>query len=256
MGKLIIFIPFFYFLKSRLNSFKNLIFHSYYEWIPAFLILVYLETYSTAGLAKGLLLSYLAFISIYEIGYFINDFYSTKFEKNPRPRINEDFASYEVVSFIFFRLLVFSLCTYILGFHFDLIWYTFYITLIISFLAHNTITIPAVKTVTFLNLSFYRFFAPIFMFLSEDNFKNILLPIILNYCIFRMLTYMDSKNLLNFTERKTPSFKLAYYLLLIPIHVIIALLNNSNLPLLILCYFLLFNVVYYFIESVKSKISH
>ncbi|MDB5263189.1 MAG: hypothetical protein JWQ14_2470, partial [Adhaeribacter sp.] len=101
-------LPFSYFFQSRLRAMKDIIFHFYYEWLLAFAILFYFSGYEVYTSAENFLLAYLAFISIYEIGYFGNDVYSVRHETNPRLRIkNFNPNNFQLTLWILFRIGVF-----------------------------------------------------------------------------------------------------------------------------------------------------
>lgn len=246
--------PGLYFLQTRLNNLKALVFHSYYEWIPNILLLYFFsQSNSLATSITQFVFGYVAFISIYEIGYLMNDHYATRFDSNPRERsatLNVT-PGYSVV-FIGLRLLTFFFCARYLNVIDDIKLYGFYFLLILVFVLHNIIKEKSFKVFTFINLALFRFFAPIYLHLDTDDLKLLFLPIFLCYVFFRTFIYLDSKSLLNMPEQKSSNFKLNFYLLLIPIHIWISISFNSIWPIYIIVYFLIF-VFFFHVLGKKSS---
>ncbi len=90
-------LPGAYFLKTRINNLKAIVFHSLMEWMPAALIaFLCAETNGILAWAFGLL----SFFAAYEIGYFVNDFYSIKFESKPRIRHE---GNYGIMRFLIYQ---------------------------------------------------------------------------------------------------------------------------------------------------------
>ncbi len=85
MKNLIYCFPFLYFYKTRLQK-KSIIFHIVFEWMAAIVLVL---TVSKFNLVESLILtisSYVAFISLYEIGYIVNDLFSAAKEHSGRKR--------------------------------------------------------------------------------------------------------------------------------------------------------------------------
>lgn len=238
--------PFSYFYKSRLNSFRSFFFHFYYEWLLNILILIFVAKQTVIDATTHFILAYLAFISIYELGYLANDVFSIRKEINPRKRIRSfDPSSLELIIWIFFRLLVFAGITYFLGAYAAINWWSFYFLLALYFLLHNILASGLLKTFTFFNLAIFRFFAPIFIFLEKDQFLILVPSVIINYVLYRTLTYMDSKELIKVQEREDASFKFYYYLLFLGLSLFFSIIIVSPIPIVINLYYMIFMFAFY-----------
>lgn len=238
MHNLIFCLPFTYFQRTRLNSFKALLFHSYTEWLLAILILIYFGNTPTQSILN-FLGGYFAFISLYEIGYLLNDVYSVRFENKPRKRIKDFNPSNAILGlWIGIRLLIFALISFYLNTWREPKWLVFYIVLAVMFFLHNYLTNKQLKTFTFFNLAFLRFFAPFFIFLSSEDLSLLVPGIILNYVFYRTLTYIDSKGLLLMPDRENISFKLNYYLLMSGVSVTAYFMTNQAEILFLTAYFI------------------
>ena len=253
MNTLKFLLPFSYFFRSRLQAMKDIVFHFYYEWLLAFLLLFYVSGYDIWTSVEQFLLAYFAFIAIYEIGYLGNDVYSVRHETDPRLRVkNFNPSNLQLTIWIVFRIAVFLSITHYLDLLDNYIWWTFYATIVLFFYLHNVLKQKELKTFTFINLAFTRFLAPIFIFLSADNLLLIIPSVLLCYVLYRTLTYMDSKKLLNMPSRTLPAFKVNYYLLIGGVSLLMTVMLNSYIPVLINGYYLLFWLAFYVKEKVTG----
>jgi len=248
-------VPFTYFFKSRLQAAKDIVFHFYYEWLIAFLLLYYFTDFNLLFSIKFFLAGYLAFISIYEIGYLGNDVYSVRNEENPRLRI-KDFnpSNVQLAFWIGFRILIFLSITFWLQVHDQINWWVFYGTIGVFFWLHNVLKQKELKIFTFINLAFTRFLAPVFIALEPGDLSLIAPGILLNYVFYRTLTYMDSKDLLVIPSRKSASFKLNFYLLIAGTTLLNSLLVCHPLPFLLTIYYLLFWGLFFWVERRRVKV--
>lgn len=231
--------PFSYFYFSRVKSLLGLIFLFSWELIPNLLILIFLSGLTTFEALKNFGLSYILFISFYELGYIMNDLYSFKKEKDGRKRLG-DFEPNNLHIFILvaIRILVFIGVTLIGKFYFKPLFFIFYLVLGLIFFAHNTLKSKDLKTLTFVNLATLRFYAPSFLFLSSEVVAVTLFPALIFYVFYRTLSYMDSKDLLRMASKETDSFKLGFYISLIGLSVFVSALQNSYVPIIANGYYL------------------
>ncbi|AMM51670.1 hypothetical protein TH61_11450 [Rufibacter sp. DG15C] len=243
--------PFSYFFQSRLQKNRDLIFHLYYEWLLAFMLLYFLSNNSFFYVFKDFILAYLAFISIYEIGYLGNDVYSVRNEDNPRFRIeNFNPSNSQLFVWICFRIIVFIWVTFYLNLFLSYTWWVFHCIVAVFFYLHNVLKEKELKVFTFVNLALTRFLAPIFIFLEREDLALIMPSIFVTYVLYRSLTYMDSKKLLNMPSRSLVGFKFKFYLLIGGVSILLSVLFVSWMPLLINLYYLFF----WFIYILKDKL--
>lgn len=237
-----ILLPFSYLVTSRLLRLKDWVFISLYEWIPNIGLVLLLSTPSY-GLKNILfwLLSYLGFISLYEIGYIFNDLVSVRYETNPRKRLGEyNPNQLEFFILICIRVLSFAFCTYILSCYFDMkMWWVTMSALILLYILHNTIQYKPHKIITFFQLAFIRIIAPIVLVLPTDQFAMIIPVYILCYVLYRSLIYMEHKFILTLDKRRTMKYTVGYYVLLIPVLSFLCLFFDSYIPITIGGYFII-----------------
>ena len=250
MNRLLFSIPFGYFLKTRLNTKSAILFHGYAEYLLGVLFLLYsglepLQAVYSFGLA------YLAFISVYEIGYIINDFISVKFEEKARKRLSGmQISDATIYTWIIIRIAAFLFLTYYLGMISSATWWVFYVALSAIFALHNVLKRKEYKILTFVSLAVLRFYAPLFPFMETALLVSSINGMMLFYVLFRTLTYIDSKGLLNLPARASFSFKANYYLLLLPLSIVVVFITNDYICLWLNLYFLLFWGAFYLANKV------
>lgn len=245
-------LPFSYFAQSRLQKPKDVIFHTYYEWLINIVLIVLLAQMPVLDSLLAFFAAYLCFISIYELGYLYNDVESVRFDPNPRRRI-KDFnpTNTELTVWALTRLSIFGAITWYWEFYTDIKWWGFYGLLILFYSLHNTLRNKQLKPFTFMNLAVLRFFAPIFMFIPAEKMPTLGIAVILNYVLYRSLTYFDSKGLLNMPDRTKAAFKMNYYWLIAGISAFFFLTTGDWLLLAVNAYYLIFMLLFF----IKDKLT-
>ncbi|MBK7506283.1 MAG: hypothetical protein IPI52_14900 [Bacteroidetes bacterium] len=236
-------LPFSYFYFSRVKSLMGLIFLLSWEIIPNLIILIVLNQ---SGLNEGLLSfvkGYIVFISFYELGYIMNDTFSLKNEKDGRQRLGT-FEPSKVQTFLMIalRLIIFFGVSWYAGFWKMALFYYFYIALGLTFTLHNLLKNKDLKVITFVNLALLRFFAPCIFFIKSYLFLQLLYPVLMFYVLYRTLSYMDSKGILNMKSKESDLFKFAYYALFLGLSILISLANQHFLPIYANVYFLFWTI--------------
>jgi hypothetical protein len=234
-------LPYTYFYGSRVKQLKYNLYYLIIDWAVPFALLTYFTNYDWQSALVHFVLAYLAFISIYEIGYLGNDVYSVRKEDKPRRRVKDfDPSDAVVLLWIAVRLAAFGLISWYLHVLTNPLWLAFYLVLAIFFYLHNALKDKELKVMTFVNLAFIRYFAPIFIFLTPAQLMLLAAPIFLNYVFYRTLMYMDSKDLLHMPSRRAPAYKVTYYGLALGVSVLLSLMGQSWVPVAITAYYLLF----------------
>ena len=196
---------------------------------------------------------YLAFISIYEIGYIINDYYSIKFDENSllKERAPSKFKSKTIKFWISIRLIVFTLFCAFLPFSKYQEWYIFYLLLFLIFIFHNLIKKKELKVISFFWLALLRFLAPV-IFLVNSDFLNSLFFVASTICVpYRLLSYLDGKELLVMKERKSLYFRVLYFILPAIFSLLIYRYNYSSLYVTLSIYFAFNAFLFYCSEKLK-----
>ncbi|MCU0428450.1 MAG: hypothetical protein MUF42_00635 [Cytophagaceae bacterium] len=180
------------------------------------------------------------FISLYEFGYLFNDVYSIKYEDKPNKRLGDNQLNpIFILLFVLIRLVVFFFLLFYCSLN-NLSVLVFFVCMSISFLLHNVIQDIELKYMTFISLAFFRALAIVFPFLTKDYIMALLPAIILHYVVYRGLNYLDSKSILSMKSKKELPFKIYYYLLLLPISIVVWALTDHVFLMISNAYFLLF----------------
>ncbi len=205
-------LPFSYFLNTRLRG-GSLAFHAIFEWLAAIIVVLFVgdATPSQALVAAGL--SYLAFISIYEIGYLVNDLFAAHKELRGRKRGPQSARGGWVAAWFASRLASFALATGLMGALAAPGWWSFFAALCAVFALHNSLTDREYKTATFLWLAWLRFMAPLIFVVQDSQRLGVGLGAAMAYAAFRMFGYLDSKGLLQMPGRQRPGFRLFFFLM-------------------------------------------
>ncbi|MEQ1777321.1 MAG: hypothetical protein ABL863_02110 [Nitrosomonas sp.] len=204
--------PFSYFFNTRLRT-GSLGFHAIFEWLAAvILVLVVGATGPMPALANAGL-SYLAFISLYEIGYMVNDLFAAHKEKGGRRRGPQGINGGWITAWFVSRIITFALTTSLMGKLAAPEWWSFFAALCVVFALHNVLQDREFKAATFLWLAWFRFMAPIMFVVQDTQRMGIGLAAAMTYAAFRLFGYLDSKDLLQMPGRQRPGFRLFFFMM-------------------------------------------
>lgn len=218
-------LPFSYFARTRLFP-GSVAFHMLFEWGAAILLaaLFGVDGWNSVWAA---FLVYVAFISVYEIGYLGNDLIATRFEAEPRLRGPQEASGWWLAAWIASRLAAFAGVTIFLGWAAGSPnWWLFFVVLCVVFTLHNLFRDDALKAVTFIWLAWFRFVAPVFFILEPSQRMGIIFGGGLLYASFRLFGYLDSKGVLDLAQRKDIRFRAAFFTL--PVSAAIATIGSPE----------------------------
>ena len=204
-------LPFSYFWATRLRG-GSISFHLLFEWLAAVVVVVALSPDSPLDALCIALLSYAAFISLYEIGYLANDLFAAKSEADGRLRGPQGTPLPWVMAWVLVRVSVFLLITHALDKTDDVMWWGFFGGLAVVFAMHNHLRDRELKAGTFLWLSWYRFMAPVMFAVPTAYLPGIAFACAITYSTFRQFGYLDSKGLLVMPGRKRPVFRWTFFM--------------------------------------------
>lgn len=211
-------LPFAYFWSTRLRN-GSIGFHVAFEWLAAAVVVVALaDPYPLVALWTSAL-AYIAFISLYEIGYMANDLFAARAEQGGRLRGPQDAARGWILLWVVVRVAAFLGITWGLGLAHQPVWWSYHGALAVVFAFHNGLDDRELKAGTFLWLSWFRFMAPVLVAVPTQFLPGIGLACAMAYSAFRQFGYLDSKGLLRMPGRKRPLFRWAFFmwpLLLVP----------------------------------------
>ena len=252
--KILLNIPFFYLFYSRIKEGRASIpFILTTEWIPWIIVAGFFSNYNFFDSFLYLFSCYLAFISIYEIGYIVNDYYSIKFDENSllKQRAPINIKNNTINFWIFLRLILFILFSLFLPFARTQEWYIYYFILCIVFSFHNLNKNKDLKVISFFWLAFLRFLGPV-IFLVKFDYVNSLCFVAATITVpYRLLSYLEGKELLVMKKRKSLFFRMLYFIMPSIFSLLIFRYNYSSLYVSLSIYFALIAFLFYFSEKVK-----
>lgn len=201
--------------------------------------------YSLSGLTPldsvvNYTLGLLAFVAIYEIGYFANDTWDAARDPQGRRRTSLQVDALYIAAFVLARLLCWALIGLMTGWIFQSAWVAGYVCLGIVFALHNGILSGAVRSATFLQLAVLRIVLPT---LGSIGTSNLLLAVAVGsflYAHLRLLSYLDSKGLLAMPERATPWYPLSQAAIFLPLAAFVSIGIGDWLFLELAAYYVAF----------------
>lgn len=198
-----------------------------------------------------MMMIYLAFISLYELGYMVNDLYSVQKEFDGRQRLPESPSFKWIVVWVLFRIIVFLGVTVILHQWDQTSWWLFFIALILILILHNLFQDREFKTLTFSWLAWFRFMAPVIFVVQDHQIMGVGLAVAVGYVAFRHLGYLDSKGLLKMPGRQRPKFRLFFFT--IPMVGVIALwpYNEARGYILLAVYWAIVSILGTMLNQIK-----
>jgi hypothetical protein len=208
------------------------------SWIPAIWLIFRLGGVDPLRALQTFILGYLAFISWYELGYLTNDSWDAARSPSGRRRIAFPVTPLYMILFVAIRLALWAAVGIFTGWIMEPTWLWFYAALAVVFGLHNALQSPTVRIATFMQLSVLRFMLPVAAVLNARGAFLVYAVAVLFYTIFRLLSYLDSKNLLNMSDRRTGLFKLQIVGVQAPIVLLLSVVAKSSLIAEMFVYYL------------------
>jgi hypothetical protein len=244
--KAVMLIPFGYTVLTRIQRPKDFLYLLATQILPGILLLYWLDASLGAMAAPAYLLGYLAFISIYELGYLANDGWDARRSAAGRRRLDFDVSLPFCGLFVVIRLALFAtllvaaperseLPAILAGFT----------TLAAVFLVHNLAQGLAVKLATFTQLAILRFTLPVTFTLGTADLLQVIAISVLYYLPFRLLTYLESKGKLLMPERQASTFGLYYMATMSPLCLLLAHATADLIYLVLLGFHIAVNLTYH-----------
>lgn len=206
-------IPFIYFSSTRIVDRRSLMICVVFEWCAQVMLVL---AFGSGGYAERFVEAfacYVAFISLYEIGYLINDLVASKKEQSPNARGPQGVMTLWLAAWIATRLAAFVCITIVLGRLSDPNWWLFFGGMAIVYFMHNELGNPQLRFVTFVWLAWFRFLAPVFFVIDPGQRSSAALGAMSLHVIFRALSYLSSKKMLLMPARTTSEFRALYFLM-------------------------------------------
>jgi hypothetical protein len=215
--KAICLIPFAYSATTRARRARDLPYLVATSWLPALWLQWRLTDLGAAGAALAFAAGYLAFISIYEIGYLANDAWDARRTTEGRKRVEFQLTIPFILSFVGIRLAVWVVLGAMSGWIDSAIWLAGYAALVVAIAQHNIVQSKGLRLASFCELATLRFLLPIIAALPVMSLPPAILAALLLYTFPRFLAYMDSKGILELLERAEPRFGFLLMLSLAPL---------------------------------------
>jgi len=233
-------VPLSYVFGTRLNDLRSVAGTGYMEWVPSVLIIWWFTEAPVWQVPLMFAAGWVAFTSFYELGYLMNDLYTTQFEEDPRERSDAEPTAVSWVGWIAVRLAAFCGIGWWFGWFAIRHWWVLFAVLAPVYLAHNLFESYEPKVFTFVGLATVRFLAPSAPFLEASEMALLLFPIFVNYVFYRTISYADSKDLLEMPSRQTAGFRVKFYAVLVGPMVVASVVEWSWVPVMFSGYYLAF----------------
>jgi hypothetical protein len=234
-------IPIVYTFITRLNTAREFLYVVATQWIPGVWLVSRLGHFDLPTAAGLYAIGYLAFMCVYEIGYLAND----TWDANRRPGGRQRFpfaASFAfVAAFISLRVALWGGISMAFEQLTNQNYLLLYAVLVVVFALHNILSQNHLRTATFTQLAFIRYCAPIMFSVDWSYFVLILFVCTIFYLNFRMLAYLDAKDLPSMPGRKSANFGIIQTVLIAPLVLLVAVVSGETVILELLGYF---SVVY------------
>ncbi len=224
-------VPFLYAFFSRMRGARGFGFNAATLWIPGLILTAGNDSMGWNEVVWRYFAGYAAFISVYEIGYIINDTWGLRHDSTPRRRIEIDYQKPFYFLFALIRLLAVVGIAICLDSLVTPGYWGILGLLAAAILVHNALSREEFKMTSFFQLSVMRFAVPILLAGTSQSEPTVLAVGALLFSFPRLLTYQDGKGRLFIPERKRPSFMLGNYVVVTPAVALIFILSNE-LPVL------------------------
>lgn len=228
-------VPFLYAFFSRMKGLRGFGFNALTLWAPGLIL-----TYGITGQVAPYALGYLAFISLYELGYLMNDTWGLRHDSTPRRRIEVTYSAPFLLAFVAIRAGTILTMGHLLGLLANPGFWGVLALLGAAILAHNLLRREEFKMMTFFQMSLMRFATPILLATGLAQVPWVLITGALLFVFPRLLTYQDSKARLTIPERKQPDFALINTALTAPAIGLTYLISHEPAVLATWAYYLAF----------------
>jgi hypothetical protein len=237
-------IPFLYMVATRLGGGRDYGYLVVSSWLPGIWILHRMGGHGLAEAALMFAAGYASFISIYEIGYLVNDGWDARKSADGRRRAVFPFTPGYVATFVAVRLGVWAALGTLFGWIGDPVWLGAFAALALAFAEHNLIRGAGFRSASFFQLACLRFMIPVVGETPHDKLLLLLVIAILFYTYYRFIGYLDGKGQLDMPERRLRSFGLVQMAMLAPLIGYLAFALGEPLLIELLGFFLLSYGIY------------
>lgn len=242
--KILTLLPFLYTVATRFATARDVIYLVASSLLPGIWILFRLSGHGLGEAALNFAAGYLCFVSVYEIGYFVNDAWDAPKTESGRKRIRFTYDRVYVVSFIALRIGIWAGLGTLFGWIGDMVWLAAFAALVVVFAEHNLIRPAAFRSASFFQLACLRFTIPVIGETPANKLLLLLFTSILFYTYFRLLAYLDGNGQLAMPDRRRRDFSVIQIAMLTPFVAFGAYVSGEILLLELLGYFVIIYGVY------------
>lgn len=225
-------IPFGYTLVTRIGGGRDLGYLVASAWVPGAWV-----TWRLGGEAWVWAPGYLAFIALYELGYFVNDAWDAHRTAQGRRRITWAIPPLWIAGFVGLRLGLWAGVGLAMGWIAQPLWLAGYAALAVVFALHNWVQPVHLRLASFAQLAVLRFLLPGLGALPGAAVPLALVLAGVTYAWFRGLSYLDGKAVLDLPARRAPGFGLGQTLMFLPLMALLGFAAGTSLPLELAAYF-------------------
>jgi len=242
--KLLTLLPFLYTMATRFGTARDVIYLVASSWLPGIWILFRLGGHGLGEAALYFAAGYLCFVSVYEIGYFVNDAWDAPKTEGGRKRICFAYGRVYVIAFVVLRIGVWAGLGTLFGWIGDLVWLAAFAALVVAFAEHNLIRPAAFRSASFFQLACLRFTIPVIGETPADKLLLLLFASIVFYTYFRFLAYLDGNGQLAMPDRRRRDFGVIQIAMLAPFIAFGAFVSGEILLIELLGYFVTLYGIY------------
>lgn len=251
--KFLALLPFGYMAVTRLRTLRDFLYLALTQWGAGILLTYRLSERSPLEAVFGYAVGYLAFVSVYEIGYFVNDTWDASKQPNARARFPIKIGAVYCIAFVVVRVAVWITVSNATGHLLSADWLMMYAALVIVFALHNLFPQNHIRLATFVQLTLLRYILPILATVGMEHLLMLLVVASVFYLHFRSLAFLDSKDLLAMQGRKDRAFGLVQILIFLPLAIIISHAMQISVFLELWLYYALLYGVWYTAGEVGAR---
>lgn len=254
-SKALTLVPFGYFAVTRITSLRDLAYLIATSWLPAIWLLFRLAGLDMTRSALTFVIGYVAFISVYELGYLVNDAWDSKRSDEGRPRKGFRLGTVYILVFVAVRIGLWAAIGALTGWFNSLTWIAGFAALTIALAQHNLVGWKELRLATFYELAVLRFTLPILAVMPAADLGTLLIVALLPYSFPRLLAYMESKDMLRLEKRREAKFGFLLQLSFTPLMLLLAYLLDRQVLAELQLYFLAIHASWWALSESRIPIS-
>lgn len=248
-------VPFGYFAVTRVTSLRDLAYLVTTSWLPAIWLLFRLAGLDMTQSVLTFVIGYMAFISIYELGYLVNDAWDARRSGEGRPRTGFYLGPAYILAFVIFRIGLWIAIGALTGWINSLPWLAGFAVLAVAIAQHNLVSPKEFRLASFYELAVLRFTLPILAAMPAAALAPVLIVALIPYSFPRFLAYMESKDILRLEKRREARFGLLLQLSFLPLMLLFAYLLDRPVLVELQLYFVAIHGLWWALSASRIPIT-